>query len=285
VVRKPVKRLFRRIGVATSQLRPLPDFLIIGAHRAGTTSLSRYLDQHPCVAARFPRAQDIKGVRYFDESYFRGIDWYRSHFPTAAYRTYLQRLHGSAAVVGDASAYYLFHPLAPERAARALPDAKVIVLLRDPIERAYSHWNRERRTGKEPLERFEDAIAAEADRLDGEVDRILADDRYYSYAHENFSYLTQGLYLEPLRRWLERYRPEQVQIESSETFLRDPQTVYDRVLRLLGLPSRQLRDAEPRNTGTAREELDSTTRRELGALVAPHNRRLEAYLGLDLGWD
>jgi hypothetical protein len=285
-VRRPVKRLFRGFGVATSDFRPLPDYLIIGTHRGGTTSLHSYLQQHPCVGPPFPRLQDVKGVRFFDQNFFRGIAWYRSHFPTAAYRSYLRRLHGEPVMTGEASPYYLFHPAAAERAAEAVPQAKIIVLLRDPIERAYSHWKRERRDGAESLEAFEDAIAAEPGRLAGEVERILSDDRYYSYAHENFSYITQGLYLDSLRRWLEHYPREQVYIEVSERFLDDPQGVYDRVLRFLGLPPFALRDPKPLNVtgrGTS-QELGSETRRGLRAHIAPHNRGLEKLLGIELGW-
>ena len=284
VVRRPIKRLFRGFGIATSGLRPLPDYLIIGAHRAGTTSLWTYLHEHPCVSVNFPRLQGVKGVRYFDENYARGIGWYRSHFPTAAYRGYLRRRHGTRALAGDASSYYLFHPAAAERAARVVPDARIVVLLRNPIDRAYSHWQRERRDGKEPLERFDEAVAAEPERLAGEVERILNDDRYYSYAHENFSYIAQGLYLDPLRRWFEHYPRERVHVELSERFSREPQAAYERVLNFLGLPSLELRDARPRNT-VAAEPLDPAIRQQLSARLAPHNRRLEEFLGIELGWD
>jgi Sulfotransferase domain len=287
VVRRPVKRLFRGFGVATSDFRPLPDYLIIGTHRGGTTSLHEYLQQHPCVGPNFPRLQNVKGVRYFDQNYFRGIGWYRSHFPTMAYRSYLRRLHREPVLSGDASPYYLFHPAAAERAAKEVPQAKIIALLRNPIERAYSHWKRERRDGTEPLERFEDAVAAEPGRLAGEVERILSDDRYYSYAHENFSYISQGLYLDSLRRWLEHFPREHVHIDISERFLENPQAVYDGVLRFLGLPPFALRDAKRLNvTGhQIGQGLETEARRELTARIAPHNRRLEEYLGIKLGWD
>ncbi len=287
IVRRPIKRLFRVFGVATSDFRPLPDYLIIGTHRGGTTSLHRYLQRHPCVAPNFPRLQNVKGVRYFDENFFRGLDWYRSHFPTAAYRSYLRRLRGGPVVTGEASSYYLFHPAAPGRAAKAVPQAKVIALLRDPVARAYSHWKRERRDGTEPLESFEDAIAAEPGRLAGQVERILGDDTYYSYAHENFSYVSQGLYLDSLERWLEHFPRRQLHIEISERFLEDPQAGYDRILRFLGLPPFSLRDAERLNVTAQRtgEGLKSETRRALVARIAPHNRRLEERLGIELGWD
>jgi hypothetical protein len=283
-IRRPAKRLLRRVGVATSRWRPLPDYLIIGAHRAGSTSLWAYLNQHPSVSVNFPRLQGVKGVRYFDENYFRGEDWYRSHFPTAAYRGYLRRRSGAPALAGDASTYYLFHPAAPERAAKTVPDAKIVALLRNPVDRAYSHWLRERRDGKEPLERFEEAVAAESGRLAGEIDRIIGDERYYSYAHENFSYMGQGHYLEPLRRWLEHFPRQGVHIEISERFSENPQAGYDRVLSFLGLPRIALRDTRPRNTIES-TPIDPGLRRELTALMASENNRLEEFLGVEFGWN
>jgi hypothetical protein len=283
-VRRPAKRLFRSVGIGTSRLRPLPDFLVIGTHRGGTESLHKYLDQHPCVAPKFPRMQRLKGVRYFDENFGCGVDWYRSHFPTAAYRSGLRRRRGGPVLTGEASSYYLFHPAAAERAARLVPDAKIVVLLRDPVERAHSHYKRLRRDGLEPLETFEAAVAAESERLAGEEERILSDERYYSWAHEHFSYVSQGLYAEALGRWLEHYGREQVHVIASERFLREPQRTYDGVLEFLGLPPFRLRDTTPLN-GSGSGRPAASTRRELAARVAPHNRRLEELLDMRFGWD
>ena len=285
IVRRPLKRSFRRVGIATSGLRQMPDFLIIGTHRGGTTSLHGYLQQHPCVPPMFPRVQNVKGVRYFDESFANGVDWYRSHFATGAYRDFLRRRHGGPVLSGEASPYYLFHPAAAERASRVVPGASIIVLLRDPIERAYSHWKRERRDGTEPHERFEDATAAEPERLAGEEERILGDDSYYSYAHENFSYVSQGQYVRALRRWLDYYPRERVHVETSERFLQDPQGAYDRILNFLGLAAFSLRDARLLNTTEGSgEAIAPRTRRELVARFAPYNRELEELLGIRLGW-
>jgi hypothetical protein len=285
VVRRPIKQALRSFGTATSALRCLPDFLIIGAHRAGTTSLYTALLQHPCVLPNFPRLQHIKGVRYFDQHFHRGTAWYLSHFPTVACRNSTGRLRGSPMLAGEASPYYLFHPLAADRAAALLPHAKLIVLLRNPIDRAYSHWRRERRDGSERLSTFAEALAAEPERLAGEEERICADDRYYSYAHENWSYLTQSLYLTPLRRWLERFPREQVFIESTERFLADPHGVYNRVLAFLGLPPCRLRNTRLLNAVPADAALPEHVRTELRERLTVHNRQLESYLSIEFRWD
>lgn len=138
----------------------LPDFLIIGAQRCGTISFYRLLCQHPLVegAAR-------KEVHYFDLHFQKGEEWYRSFFPEA---------EREDRVTGESSPYYIFHPLSAERAARLVPGARLIVLLRNPVDRAYSHYQHGLRRGYETLPTFEQALEAEPGRLAGEREKILA---------------------------------------------------------------------------------------------------------------
>ena len=129
--------------MATSALRRGPDFVIIGAKRGGTTSLYRYLHEHPSIQPLFPGRQHVKGVHYYDSNYERGLRWYRSHFPLEAGGRHLVRPARRPAIAGEASPYYLFHPLAAERLARDFPGVRIIVNLRDPVDRAYSHYKEE----------------------------------------------------------------------------------------------------------------------------------------------
>ena len=185
---EPVRALPRSAiwtyGRLTSSLRPLPTALIIGAQKAGTTALYAWLRQHPTVVG-----PSWKEVNYFDRRYAKGERWYRGNFPRAR----------GATVVAEASTGYLFHPLAPERAKALLPDARLIALVRDPVSRAYSHYQHEVALGREPLS-FEDAIDAEDERMQGELERMLADPAYFSHAWWNYTYLARGLYAEQLER-------------------------------------------------------------------------------------
>ena len=113
-------------------LRPLPDFLILGAQKAGTTSLHRYLEQHHAVLP-----PSTKEVHYFDVQWWRGEKWYRSNFPTARHRRARRLPDGRPAISGESSPYYLAHPLVPARVKQTIPAVPMIVILRDPIERAY----------------------------------------------------------------------------------------------------------------------------------------------------
>jgi hypothetical protein len=268
--------------VATAALRPPPDYLIIGAKRGGTTSLHEYLAEHPGVLPLFPRAQKIKGTYFLADEWRHGSRWFLSHFPTTLARRRTARRLGYEPIAGDSSPYYLFHPLAPVRAARIAPDARVIALLRDPAERAFSHYNERRANGTEPLS-FSEALDAEAQRSAGEEARILADPSYVSFAHRHQTYLGQSLYATPVGRWLDAFPAGQVLVLRAEDLYRDPQGTYDRVCDHVGLPRHVLRDPRVHNAVPS-AGLDASVRARLREELAADVRELEARLEQPMGW-
>ncbi len=280
--RDAVKHVLRRYGEVTSGPRPGPDFVIIGAKRGGTTSLYNYLLEHPSISPLFPGRQRIKGVHYFDSHYERGPRWYRSHFPVTVGGRHLARPRAVPAIAGEASPYYLFHPLAAERLAREFPGVRLVVLLRDPIERAYSHYKERVRHDGEWLS-FDDALDAEAGRLRGEAERIVRQPGYCSVAHENHSYVAQGRYLDMLTRWFGRFPREQFHVVASEEFYENPDRVVNDVWSFLGLPPGTLRSQTRHNYHPA-PDLSPVTRRRLEQAFAEHNRELEHVLGRHLPW-
>jgi hypothetical protein len=282
LARETTKRALRGVGMATGDLRPRPDFLVVGAKRGGTTSLWRYLCEHPGVLTLFPKPEKIKGLYYFDENFERGDRWYRSHFPTAATRSLAARRLGHPVVAGEASPYYLYHPLAPARAAERVPDALIIAVLRDPVERAFSHFKERRTNGTEPLS-FEDAIAAEPARLAGEEARILADPHYVSFAHRHASYVDQGRYAPMLTRWFDAFGRDRVLVAPSEEMYAAPQPFVDGVLDRLGLPPRPLAHPEPYNAEPDRG-FDPVLRAWLAEQLAPDIAAVEELLGRSLPW-
>ena len=271
----------RAYGVATASLRPGPDLLVIGSKRGGTTSLWRYLDGHPGVMATFPRAQNIKGTYFFDEGWAKGVDWYRSHFPTTARRDALRARLGYEPVALDASPYYLFHPLAPARAAQVVPDALIVAVLRDPVERAFSHW-KERRNHTEDLG-FAEALAAEADRTRGEEDRMVADPGYVSFAHRHQTYVAQGRYAPMLERWFEAFGRDRMVVAAAEEMYADPQSFCDQLFGRLGLPDHNLGEPEPYNAEPS-ADMDPAIREELRQRLAPDITAVEALLGRPMPW-
>jgi glycosyltransferase involved in cell wall biosynthesis len=282
LARDAAKRSLRRYGEMTASIRSGPDFAIVGAKRGGTTSLYNYLLEHPSVTPMFPGREHIKGAHYFDVEYPRGADWYRSHFPMKVAGRQLARPHLARPVTGEGSPYYLFHPLAAQRMAADVPDVRLVILLRDPVERAYSHYKERLRNGREALD-FEDALDAEPARLRGEAERIAAEPGYHSVAHEDHSYVAQGRYLDMLPRWFERFPPEQFHIVASEDFYEDPNRIANEVWAYLGLSPFTLRSRKRHNFHQA-QDLPAGTRERLRETFADHNRELEEYLGRQLPW-
>jgi Sulfotransferase domain len=264
--RKVLRGAYRGYGRATASLRPLPDFLIIGAQKAGTTALYAYLRWHPQITG-----PSFKEVSFFDRHYARGERWYRAHLPVR--RTGL---------VGEASPSYLFHPLAPERVARMLPRARLIALLRDPVDRAFSHYQHEVALGREQLS-FEDALAREDERMEGEVERMLREPAYFSHAWWNYTYAARGRYAEQLERWFEAFPREQLLVLLTDELAADTAAAYRRVLDFLGAEAQELA-AYPRIFEREYGGMDPNTRARLEQRFAQPNRRLAELLGRELPW-
>jgi hypothetical protein len=254
---------------------------VVGAKRGGTTSLWKYLDSHPGILPTVPRAENIKGTYFFDERWDRGERWYRSHFPTEAARRRAERELGYPPVAFEASPYYLFHPHAPARAHQVVPEALIVAVLRDPVERAYSHW-KERGHHTEDLG-FEAALDAEAARTAGEEERLTADPSVLSLPHRHQTYVAQGRYAPMLERWFAAFGREQVLVEAAETFYADPQAFCDQVTDRLGLPRHDLGTPEPFNTEPSRG-MDDHVRARLRTELTPDIEAVEALLGRPMPW-
>jgi hypothetical protein len=247
--------------------RALPDAMIIGAMKSGTSSLHYYLTQHPQVIAPLR-----KEVHYFDLNFARGESWYRANFGR----------EGQGGLNIDSSPYYLFHPRVPQRAHALVPDARLIVMLRDPVRRAYSHYWHARDKGRELLS-FEDAIAAESDRIDRDHERLLRGEIERSEAHQFFSYLARGRYAEQLERWLRVYPREQLLVLRFEELAKEPLPVLNSSLRFIGLPELDVAKLEARNTRKY-PPIDPATAERLRDYFVPHNAALESLLGERVRW-
>lgn len=277
-VRKAIRAGGRRVGHSTARFRLLPDYLIIGAQRSGTTSLYKYLAQHPGVGAPFLG----KGAHFFDTNYSGDLDSYRAYFPTRAFKWYVKARRGIELVTGEGSPYYLAHPHAPYRIAEALPQAKLIVLLRDPVERAHSHYQHERARGFEELS-FEEAIECEPQRLAGELERMRADPSYNSFSYQHHTYLMRGRYADQLEVWYSLFPRQQLLVLRSEDLFAQPDDTYREVLEFLGVPLVSLAAYDPFNPRRY-GGMNEATRRRLVEHFAEPNRRLYELLGVDFGW-
>jgi hypothetical protein len=264
----------------TAPRRALPDFLIIGAQKSGTSSLYNHLLEHPLIAAPLR-----KEVHYFDHNHFRGQKWYRAHFTLARTLEGTSRTGGNRRITGEASPSYLLHPLAAERTAGLLPGAKLIVLLRNPIARAYSHYQHKVTAQREKLP-FVEALALEEARIQGEREKLLRNQRYDAKALFDYSYLTRGIYADQLRLWYDHFPREQMLVLRAEDFFADTPAAVHQVVGFLGL---QQSDWAPQkldasNVGSYHEPMASDVRAQLAEYYAPHNDRLYRLVGRDFGW-
>ncbi len=232
----------------------LPDFVIIGAQKGGTSFLYYLLTRHPLVE---PAAR--KELHFFDqpERFRNGAEWYRRCFPQPGWKD------GRRSITGEATPSYLFDPPVAKRMAEVVPQARLIALLRNPIDRAYSHYQMQVKRGTESSP-FEEAIE-----------------------QQHSSYVSRGIYVDQLLRWFEFFSKEQILILKSEDFFECPVETLKVVLTFLDLPDWQPEASElqqRRHAGAYRQKMDPSTRRRLEAYFEPHNQRLYECLDVDFGW-
>ncbi|MDQ6660636.1 MAG: sulfotransferase domain-containing protein [Chloroflexota bacterium] len=273
-----LEKIYRGV---TSPLRLLPDFLIIGTQRGGTTSLYNYLQDHPCIAPA-----TTKEIHFFDRKYKKGLRWYRGHFPTT-FEKYSAQRRGRTFLTGEATPSYLFHPHVSERVAKVLPHAKLIVLLRNPVDRAYSQYFHVVKHGFVTA-LFEEIIRDETERVAQERENMLQDEHYQSYAYRHLSYLSRGEYVDQLQAWMKLFPREQFLILKSEDFYTDPADVFKQVLTFLNVPETELHMSKKgfkQYNNNEYAKMDPALRKRLIEYFEPYNARLYEFLGVDFGWD
>lgn len=276
-LRRPLLRATEAAAEVTAPLRMSPDFLIVGAQRCGTTSMFKTLAQHPGFARPFLR----KGIHYFDVAYDRGPRWYRGHFPISA-TSRLRRRGGPGPITGESSPYYSFHPTAADRIAADLPGIKLIMLLRDPVERAYSAHSHELARGYE-TEPFERAVELEAERIAGERERMIADPSYDSFDLQHHAYVSRGRYIEQLRRLEAAVGRDRLLVLDSDEFFQTPEPVFERVLEFLGLPAADGIVFE-RHNARRRSPMDEELRERLRAGYEESDAELAEWWGRTPSW-
>lgn len=261
-------------------LRALPDFLVIGAQRCGTSSLYTYLGRHPRVVPSLR-----KEVEYFSTRFGEGERWYRAHFPLRA-RLAASSLRGSRLQTFEATPDYLLDPRAPVRAAKLLPRAKIVVLVRDPVARAYSQYMHNRRLGHEPLT-FLEALDKEPSRIDGEFLRMRTDPDYDAIPLRRFGYVTRGMYADQLALWQAHYPAVQISVIQTEALFNDTAVVFGEILDFLGIPRWHPTHfgnySVPSTTGSSQGMVPEARERLAETFKLP-NSKLYAMLGCDFGW-
>ena len=250
--------------------RPLPNLIIIGGQRCGTTSLYDYLSQHPET-----NPSRSKELHFFDLHYKYGLKWYRHNFN--------KPLSKCQKVTFESSPYYLFHPAVPARIKAALPACKFIVMLRNPIERAYSHYWHEKKHHRESLS-FEEALQSENSRIKNEEKLLLNDSKYISIPHRRYSYFSRGCYAKQIRHWLEFFPDDQFLFIESDSFFNAPQKTMNRVHEFVNIKPFDDYRFSHRNKGSYESPISDNLRQELENKYREENKELKQLINIYIDW-
>jgi len=273
MLKRPLLELRAILGLGSS-----PDFLIIGAQKAGTTWLYSVMQNHPSVLSGHK-----KEIRYFDRLYkIKSVKWYKAFF------TIFKR---KGRVTGEATPDYLFHPLVPERVYGLFPDIKIIALLRNPVDRAYSHYQMHQRrkkgkkAGRESMT-FGEAIEQEGQRTVGEYDKVKSGLNSLSWLL--YSYKARGRYAEQLARWYKCFDKKQILVLKTESLRNNPRDELTKVFNFIGLSlpkDMSLKTKREGTQGRIYSKMDQRVRVKLEEYFRPYNQQLYEMMGRDFNWE
>lgn len=271
--RSKVSRLRVKARMAWPGRGMLPNLLVIGAQRAGTSSIYRYLGSHPDVAPSLR-----KEVEYFSTRMSMGERWYRAHFP----------LVRRPQVAFEATPDYLLHPLSAARAKATIPDVKAVALLRSPITRAFSQYQHQRRLNKEDLP-FTEALEREPARIAGDLEKLASDPDHAGVEVRIHGYMERGRYAPQLERWIEALGRDRLHVIRTEDLWADPVATYTGLLDFLGLRHVMPEAFEnfsyvPETGDRAEKSMSIEAETYLRDHLAPEIAAVERLLGRDMGW-
>jgi len=239
-----------------------------------------YLIKHPDV-----HRPSGKEIDYFDRFFSRGIKWYKVKFPLNIKKLFVKKFSKKNFVTGEATPRYVEHPHALKRIKKILPNAKFIVLMRNPIDRAFSHYNMNMTSELEYLT-FEDALKHEKKRIHGRYEKMQRVEGYYSWDYDIFGYLEHGIYVKYLKRWMDVFPREQFLILQTEEFKKNTSDVYNNALQFLNLPENTLKEYTlHKKLENKKRVMKPETRKQLVEYFKPHNEELYKFLGRNFHWD
>ena len=264
----------RNTAGITGPFRVLPDFIIIGSMKCGTTSLYYDICEHPCVSAA---AYDEIG--FFDSNFHLGLNWYRSMFPTKGQIDDVRRKEG-VAITGEDTPFYFWNPIAAKRIQKILPNIKLIIILRNPIDRAYSEYqDLVSRESNSPS--FETFIENE---INTRKKGIIITEENFEIFNQNDSYLLKGIYIDQLKIWAGLFPKEQIFTLSTESLNSDPTASMESVFQYLNLPDYKIKKPQHQKQKKY-TPMDSQTRKLLIEFFKPHNERLFKFIGKKFDWE
>jgi hypothetical protein len=264
--------LQRHIYGITSPLRVTPDFLVIGSKRCGTTSLYEYLGEHPCI-----KKSSHDHIGFFDDNFHLGINFYKSFFPTIFEKIIFQIKNGMY-LNYDVTSTYIHNTTTSKRVFETLPKIKIIAIIRNPIDRAYSEYNvnKEINPKIEPFEIFvEKEIEEISNKEESENNRFLSNKN---------KYLERGLWFEQLEPWFKLFPKQNILILSTEDFGKDSNHIFNIIFKFLNLKKFLIEN--PKKLRKANyPKLDQKTREKLIDFYKSYNLKFYNLVGKDFQWE
>ena len=261
-----------------NSIHVLPDFIIFAEGKCGTTSLYEAIVAHPNVHRALQ-----KEIYFFDAEFQRGVSWYKRHFPFVWKKYLSTKIQGKKFLTGEATLRYCTHPYAPERAYELIPKVKLIALLRNPIDKALSTYHLQLANGREKLS-FEDGLKEEESRIGGEMEKMEKDENYYSANFFRYSYLTRGIYINGLKKWMNTFPRAQFFFQDSESFFKNPSIALNQIYEFLNLPKFQAKQY-PHYGSRKYPSMKPETRKLLIEHFKPYNEKLYKLIGKSFDWD
>ena len=262
--------LSRGISGITSSSRVLPDFLIIGAKRCGTTTLYENLSEHPCIEKS---AHD--NIGFFNDNFLLGINWYKSHFPTMQKKKEIKKKYGKF-VTYDVTTSYMRRNDTAIKIKETIPDVKIIAILRNPVDRAYSEYNTNSKN-ESSNETFENLVLQEINtyhKIKDQDTEILI---------KKLKLIGKGLYEIQLKKWFEIFSRDSILILSTEEFAIEPNSLYSKIFRFLELPEYKIKNTQKFNKNTY-SIMSDKTRQILLDFYSSENKKLFNLIGQEFDW-
>ena len=271
-----LRRVFDNMSIypyrfVTSHKRCIPSFLIVGAQKSGTSSLFSYLSAHPSIVPPIK-----KEIHFFDwySKFIKGESFYRAHFP-------LRNCRNESFLSFESTPYYMYHPLSAKRISSFFDKIKLIFLLRDPTDRAISHyWHEANYVGSEPLS-MKEAFGIEYQRLRSEESKIKSDPTYYSYEHQRHSYLDRGLYYEQIKSFADHFDRQNLCFIKSADLFSSPYKALSKIYKFLSIENTPPDSLSVHNEGDYSSNASTRIRSLLDRFYFYPNIRLKSYVGVD----
>ena len=266
----------RHFYYLTSSFRTLPNFFVIGGVRCGTTSLYHYLGQHNCI-----KQATYDELGYFDDNFHLGLNWYRSLFPTKFIQKKIESKYKKF-LTYDVTPFYIYNPLVVDRIFKFSPNAKIIAVLRNPIDRAYSNFNNRIQDEGDTETTFEEIVYSEIEKIknnkNNKENNVFLVNEFYELL------LARGFYAKQLEFWFKKFPRKNMLLISSEELAVNTDKTISEIFEFLEVPDQKINDLTKQNKIKYPKMKDST-REILINFFKPHNEKLFEILGSKFDWD